>query len=187
MQEAKQFHVIRLRAYASSSDPHKALHLYTQLHKHGPQPDNCSFPLLLKACFSLRDFQIRKEIHCQAIKHGFESDIFEQNSLIHLYGLNAKIKTARRIFDEMEPVEPNDSTIMSALCACANLGALDMGRWVHSYIRDKGTEGEGRVLKMSVVETVGRRMVLVRGIPSGQQAYSLDKTSAQSSSLHRQM
>ncbi|KAF8369634.1 hypothetical protein HHK36_032343 [Tetracentron sinense] len=199
-----------IRAYASSSDPHQAFHLYTHLHNHGPQPDNYTFPFLLKACSSLGDLRLGEEVHGRAIKHGFQSDIFVQNSLIHLYGSNANIKMASRIFDEMghrdvatwttlvacyanfasvetarqlfdkmpkrsvvsfsammagyvrhsqfkealelfrelqiANVEPNDSTIMSVLCACANLGALDMGRWIHSYIHEKkGNRFDSRI------------------------------------------
>ncbi|KAF8392708.1 hypothetical protein HHK36_023057 [Tetracentron sinense] len=149
----------------------------------------------------LGDLRIGDEVHSRAIKHGFESNIFVQNSLIHLYDSNAKIKMASRIFGEMghrdvatwttlvacyvnfasietarylfdkmpkrsvvsysamiacyfrhsqfkealelfrelqiANMEPNDYKIMSVLCACANLGALDMGRWIHSYIHEK--------------------------------------------------
>ncbi|KAK9293232.1 hypothetical protein L1049_021222 [Liquidambar formosana] len=187
-----------IRAYAASSDPYQALHLYTQMRRHGPPLDNYTFPFLLKACSSLSDLTKGEEIHCQAFKHGFDSNIFVQNSLIYFYGSNGRIKTARRVFDEMGirdvatwttlvtcyasfcpiesarrvfdkmpnrsvvsfsamiagyvrrsmfkealelfsemltlKMEPNDSTIMSVIGACANLGALDMGRWIYLYI-----------------------------------------------------
>ncbi|KAF5176233.1 Pentatricopeptide repeat-containing protein [Thalictrum thalictroides] len=43
-------------------------------------------------------------------------------------------------------IEPNDSMIMSVLCACASLGALDMGRWVHSYISElKANKFDSRI------------------------------------------
>ncbi|XP_043710590.1 pentatricopeptide repeat-containing protein At5g66520-like [Telopea speciosissima] len=188
-----------IRAYASSSDPCQALHLYNQMRGEGPPPNKYTFPFLLKSCSILPHLSKGQETHCQIIKHGFHSDIFIQNALIHLYGCNAKIvlahrvfqdmgfdrdivswttlvscvanfasiKSARRLFDkmptrsvvsysamisgyvrvgrfkealelfrdlQMAAMEPNDSTIMGVLCACANLGALDLGRWIHSYI-----------------------------------------------------
>ncbi|KAG5548977.1 hypothetical protein RHGRI_014377 [Rhododendron griersonianum] len=43
-------------------------------------------------------------------------------------------------------MEPNDSTIMSVLCACANLGDLNLGKWVHSYISErKKNQFDGRI------------------------------------------
>ncbi|KAL5704596.1 hypothetical protein ACHQM5_023000 [Ranunculus cassubicifolius] len=40
------------------------------------------------------------------------------------------------VFQDMlfEDVEPNQTTLSSALTACAQLGALDQGRWIHGYI-----------------------------------------------------
>ncbi|XP_057962665.1 pentatricopeptide repeat-containing protein At5g66520-like [Malania oleifera] len=189
------------RAYAASTDPLQALHLYRQMCRHGTPPDHYTFPFLLKACSSLSHLAQGEEIHSQALKHGFGSDLFVQNSLIFLYGSNNRISVAHQVFDEMghrdiatwttlvtcyvdfcsvesarqvfdnmpdrnvvsysamiagyvrksrfgvalglfrelvdAKMEPNDSTIMSVLCACANLGALDMGRWIHSSIRQR--------------------------------------------------
>ncbi|KAA8536726.1 hypothetical protein F0562_029204 [Nyssa sinensis] len=89
------------RAYAASSNPHQALILYNKMHRHDPSPDNYTFPFLVKSCSSLADLRKGKEIHNQAFKHGFHSDIFVQNSLIHLYGSNFEIKMAYWVFYEM--------------------------------------------------------------------------------------
>ncbi|OVA13583.1 Pentatricopeptide repeat [Macleaya cordata] len=199
-----------IRAYSASPNPQQALILYNQMFKNGPSPDKYTFPFLLKACSSLLDLRKGEETHCQSIKHGFSSNIFVQNSLIHLYGSNAKINMAHKVFDEMcdrdvatwttlvtcnashgsieiarrvfdempeksvvsfsamitgyvrkgrfkealelfrdlqiEGLEPNDSTIMGVISACASLGTLDTGRWIHSYIRHrKGNRFDSRI------------------------------------------
>lgn len=41
---------------------------------------------------------------------------------------------------------PNEYTLASALAACANLVALDQGRWMHVYIRKKGIQMNERLL-----------------------------------------
>ncbi|XP_010259704.1 PREDICTED: pentatricopeptide repeat-containing protein At5g66520-like [Nelumbo nucifera] len=200
-----------IRAYATSSDPSQALHLYNQMRRQGTQPDRYTFPFLLKACSVLSDLHKGQETHCHVIKQGFLSDIFVRNSLIHLYGSNSKIKIAHRIFDEMphrdiatwttlvaccanfasielarklfdrmpersnvsfsamiagyirhgwfkealqlfrrmqiEGLVPNNSTLSSVLCACANLGALDLGRWIHSFICEReGNKFDCRII-----------------------------------------
>ncbi|KAM7481816.1 hypothetical protein LguiB_006399 [Lonicera macranthoides] len=191
------------RFYATS-DPHQALQLYEKMHQLGPLPDNYTFPFLLKACSNIANGAgLRKgqELHCQALKLGFGSVIYVQNSLIYLYGSNCEMGMANRVFDEMgyrdvatwttlvtcyanfceielarhmfdempkrsvvsysamiagyvrknqfveglglfremlrAKMEPNDSAIVSVICACANLGTLNMGRWIHSYMRQK--------------------------------------------------
>ncbi|KAL0372871.1 UNVERIFIED_CONTAM: Pentatricopeptide repeat-containing protein [Sesamum calycinum] len=47
-----------------------------------------------------------------------------------------RFKDVLLLFQEMlvEKVEPNEATLASVLTACAQLGALDQGRWVDKYI-----------------------------------------------------
>ncbi|PIA41998.1 hypothetical protein AQUCO_02100084v1 [Aquilegia coerulea] len=35
---------------------------------------------------------------------------------------------------QIEGAEINESTLVNVLCACANLGAFEMGKWIHGYI-----------------------------------------------------
>ncbi|KAM7484808.1 hypothetical protein LguiA_000817 [Lonicera macranthoides] len=63
-----------------------------------------------------------------------------------------RFKDALLVFCDMlaEAVEPNQTTLTSVLTACAQLGALDQGRWVHKYI---GTS------KLKMNPTVGTALV----------------------------
>lgn len=60
-------------------------------------------------------------------------------SLISAYVDNQKPNNAIQLFRQMQMgnVEPDQVTVTVALCACADLGALDMGEWIHGYIRRK--------------------------------------------------
>ncbi|GMP92485.1 hypothetical protein CsSME_00042699 [Camellia sinensis var. sinensis] len=51
-----------------------------------------------------------------------------------------RFRDALLVFQEMlcEKVEPNELTLTSILTACAQLGALDQGKWVHRYINRNG-------------------------------------------------
>uniref|UniRef100_A0A0V0H6I6 Putative pentatricopeptide repeat-containing protein-like n=1 Tax=Solanum chacoense TaxID=4108 RepID=A0A0V0H6I6_SOLCH len=45
------------------------------------------------------------------------------------------------LFDIMmqgRDIQPNEAILMSVLTACAHLGRLDRGKWIHSYIRYSG-------------------------------------------------
>ncbi|RWV88477.1 hypothetical protein GW17_00049433 [Ensete ventricosum] len=49
-------------------------------------------------------------------------------------------KEALAFFSRMQidGFEPNDMTLVSVLSACAHLGALEQGKWVHGYMRSNG-------------------------------------------------
>ncbi|KAK9278611.1 hypothetical protein L1049_028184 [Liquidambar formosana] len=66
-------------------------------------------------------------------------------ALISAYVDNQKANKALQLFREMQMdnVEPDQVTITVALSACAGLGALDMGEWIHAYIcRNEGLNSD---------------------------------------------
>ncbi|KAF8715100.1 hypothetical protein HU200_027654 [Digitaria exilis] len=66
-------------------------------------------------------------------------DVVAWSAMISGYTQADQCYEALALFSEMqvEEVEPNDVTMVSVLSACAVLGALETGKWVHSYIRKK--------------------------------------------------
>uniref|UniRef100_A0ACD5ZQ14 Uncharacterized protein n=1 Tax=Avena sativa TaxID=4498 RepID=A0ACD5ZQ14_AVESA len=65
-----------------------------------------------------------------------ERDAFPWNALMAGYVQCKQGKDALRLFHEMQEakVEPNEITMVNLLSACAQLGALEMGIWVHRFI-----------------------------------------------------
>ncbi|XP_061369808.1 pentatricopeptide repeat-containing protein At2g42920, chloroplastic [Gastrolobium bilobum] len=59
------------------------------------------------------------------------------NSMISGYVRNGRLMQALELFRKMqeEGVEPSEFTMVSLLNACAHLGALQHGEWVHDYIK----------------------------------------------------
>ncbi|KAJ8899425.1 hypothetical protein K2173_018399 [Erythroxylum novogranatense] len=57
---------------------------------------------------------------------------------VMIFGLvrNGEMNRALETFREMQrqDTKPNEFTIVSVLSACSQLGALQLGRWVHSYV-----------------------------------------------------
>ncbi|XP_009781807.1 putative pentatricopeptide repeat-containing protein At5g59200, chloroplastic [Nicotiana sylvestris] len=55
---------------------------------------------------------------------------------------NGEMNNALELFREMqmEGVKPNEVTIVCVLSACAQLGALELGKWVHSYVEKYNIE-----------------------------------------------
>ncbi|RLN07266.1 hypothetical protein C2845_PM11G29240 [Panicum miliaceum] len=147
-------------------DPSAALRLYADMLEVGVEPDNYTFPFVLKACAQLAALQEGRQLQAHIVKLGFQHDEHVQNSLISFYGKCGEPAMARLAFDRTEAEErtaaswsallaaytrarlwgeclesfgamvregwrPDESAMVSALAACAHLGAYDVGRSIH--------------------------------------------------------
>lgn len=73
-----------------------------------------------------------------------EKNVFSWNALIRSYAHNGSFFEVLDAFKRMlieERVLPNDATLATVLSACARLGALDLGKWVHVYAESNGYKG----------------------------------------------
>ncbi|KAL0417193.1 UNVERIFIED_CONTAM: Pentatricopeptide repeat-containing protein, chloroplastic [Sesamum latifolium] len=66
-------------------------------------------------------------------------DVVAWSAMISGYSHSNRCKEALALFHDMQKanVEPNEVTMVSVLSSCAFLGALQTGKWVHSYIKKK--------------------------------------------------
>ncbi|KAL5721102.1 Pentatricopeptide repeat-containing protein [Ranunculus cassubicifolius] len=68
-------------------------------------------------------------------------DITAWNSLISAYEQSSRPKEALVLFHELQlnkKVKPDQVTLVSTLSACAQLGAIESGSWIHVYIKKHG-------------------------------------------------
>ncbi|GAV61852.1 PPR domain-containing protein/PPR_2 domain-containing protein [Cephalotus follicularis] len=89
-----------------------------------------------------------------------ERSIFTWNSIITGFVQGGRAKEALEFFHEMQnlssnSVKPDKITIASVLSACAYLGAIDHGKWVHSYLRRSGLECDV-VIGTALVDMYGK-------------------------------
>ncbi|PIN26374.1 hypothetical protein CDL12_00886 [Handroanthus impetiginosus] len=66
-------------------------------------------------------------------------DVVAWSAMISAYDHSNRCKEALDLFREMQNanVEPNEVTMVSVLSSCAALGALQTGKWVHSYVKKR--------------------------------------------------
>ncbi|KAI5677606.1 hypothetical protein M9H77_08556 [Catharanthus roseus] len=70
-----------------------------------------------------------------------ERNIFSWNALLGGYAHNGRFMEVLIAFERMlneSHVQPNDATLVNVLSACARLGALELGKWVHVYAESRG-------------------------------------------------
>ncbi|KAK6927095.1 E motif [Dillenia turbinata] len=93
-----------IRAYASSSNPDKALFVFLQmLHLCPDSPNKFTFPFVIKAASEVMASGVGRVLHGTVIKASphFSSDVFILNSLIHFYGSCGDVNLAYRVFANM--------------------------------------------------------------------------------------
>lgn len=78
-----------------------------------------------------------------------ERNVVSFSAMIAGYVRKGRFKEALGLFLDFQVVgmePPNDSMLVSVLGACANLGALDSGRWIHSCMHKiRGLEFDSRI------------------------------------------
>ncbi|XP_059646543.1 pentatricopeptide repeat-containing protein At5g06540 [Cornus florida] len=103
-----------IRGYSGSEYPNQSFNFYIQLRRLGISPDNLTFPFLVKSCTHYGSLAMGVQAHSQVIKHGFEPDVYAQNSLVHMYATFGDIKAATHIFWRMSYVDVVSWTSMIA-------------------------------------------------------------------------
>uniref|UniRef100_A0A1D1XYS4 Putative pentatricopeptide repeat-containing protein At1g74400 n=1 Tax=Anthurium amnicola TaxID=1678845 RepID=A0A1D1XYS4_9ARAE len=95
---------------------------------------------------------------CLTDAHQLFDDMPQRNAvcwtaLVSAYVNNARPRRALELFRQMqvEGVDPDRVSATIALSACADLGALDMGEWIHAYIRRKKGFAEDLILQNALI------------------------------------
>lgn len=157
-----------MRGHVKDMNYEEAVLVYADMLERGIEPDNFTFPALLKAGALLRALDEGMQIHGQILKLGLHDDLYVQNSLINLYGKCKKIELSYVVFETMDQKsvsswsaiiaanassglwskcltlfgdmisegfgEPEESILVNVVCACAHLGALQLGKCAHGSL-----------------------------------------------------
>lgn len=73
-----------------------------------------------------------------------KKNVVSWNTMISAFARAGELGEALALFREMQGagVPPDDATFVAVLGACAQLGALDTGRWVHAYMGRMGRKAD---------------------------------------------
>ncbi|XAR72516.1 hypothetical protein NMG60_11019184 [Bertholletia excelsa] len=90
-----------IRGYAETENPVPAVEIYQKMRVNSVEPDTHTYPFLLKAIAKLMAVREGEKVHCIAIRNGFESLVFVQNTLVHMYAACGDAESAHRLFEKM--------------------------------------------------------------------------------------
>lgn len=103
-----------IRGFSGSKDPDKSFHFYVQSKRNGLVPDNLTYPFLVKACTQKGSLDMGIQAHGQIIRHGFDNDVYVQNSLVTMYSTLGDIKSANYVFRRISCLDVVSWTSMVA-------------------------------------------------------------------------
>ncbi|KAK3042758.1 hypothetical protein RJ639_000816 [Escallonia herrerae] len=98
-----------------------------------------------------------------------ERNVVSWTTMVSGYAQNGRCKQALALFCEMQRarVELDQVTLVAALSACAEIGDLKMGRWIHAYI-DWNFRFGNQPLKMPQTSTVSWTTMITGFAKQGQ-------------------
>ncbi|XP_051117120.1 pentatricopeptide repeat-containing protein At5g66520-like [Andrographis paniculata] len=99
---------------------------------------------MLLGCFSGGDVDGARRVFDEMP----ERNVVSWTTMIAGYARNGRCREALALFQEMRNgnVEFDQVTMVAVLSACAEVGDLSLGKWIHSYVVDFSTSGKQRVL-----------------------------------------
>ncbi|RZS04209.1 hypothetical protein BHM03_00034497 [Ensete ventricosum] len=77
------------------------LSLYSQMLSSGVRPDHLTFPFLFRYCSHILNSVVGQSLHVHVLRLGFHTDVYIQNSIIHMYSTCGLIDYAGKLFEVM--------------------------------------------------------------------------------------
>lgn len=127
-----------IRAYSRNDFFAEAFSLFYQMKRSDVEPDNFTFPCVLKACGGLSYLKQGQAVHVCIIRSGVESDLFVGNALVAMYAKCGSVEDACRVFDKMP--ERDVVSWNSLIAGCAQNGQWDQALKLHVQMEEGGME-----------------------------------------------
>ncbi|KAL1531763.1 pentatricopeptide repeat-containing protein-like protein [Salvia divinorum] len=86
-----------LVAYGQLGDLHESFNLLSRMQIMGLKPNQYTYPSILRTCTSVGELDLGQQVHTQAIKTGFQPNVYVCSVLIDMYAKNGELETALKI------------------------------------------------------------------------------------------
>ncbi|QHN75633.1 Putative pentatricopeptide repeat-containing protein [Arachis hypogaea] len=94
-----------MKGYSRINCPEIGVSMYIAMITNDTKPDHYTLPFLLKGFNSNVALRYGKILFNNAVKHGFDSNVFVQKAFIHVFSLCGMVDMARKVFDMGESWE----------------------------------------------------------------------------------
>lgn len=153
-------------AYSCSDMPVETLRLFSSFVRDSSvivKPDNFTLTCALKALSSLfSDGNLAREIHCYALRRGFDSDLFVVNPLITYYARCDEMGMARKVFGLMR--ERDIVSWNSMISGYSQGGYCEDCLELYKLLLDAGNLTPDGLTVASVLQACAQKRDLVQGM-----------------------
>ncbi|KAF8035343.1 hypothetical protein BT93_C1389 [Corymbia citriodora subsp. variegata] len=115
-----------IRALPDAGSAERAVRLFDGIRASGLRPDSYSLPFALRAAIRLSAIGVGRQIHCESVVIGLESDAHVATALVRMYCSCGCISDARKLFDALNS---GPAALWDAMIAgYAKAGCLESAR-----------------------------------------------------------
>ncbi|KAL2501473.1 Pentatricopeptide repeat-containing protein [Forsythia ovata] len=93
---------VMLVAYGQMGDLHESFHIFSQMLTGGLEPNQYTYPSILRTCTSVGALDLGEQLHTQVIKTGFHPNVYVGSVLIDMYAKHGKLDSATKIFRRLD-------------------------------------------------------------------------------------
>ncbi|KAJ0974122.1 hypothetical protein J5N97_016087 [Dioscorea zingiberensis] len=105
---------VMLVAYGQMGNLQQSFDLFYQMHFVGMQPNQYTYPSILRTCTYVGALDLGEQIHTLIIKTGFELNVYVSSVLIDMYSKCGRLTSAREILDRLSEEDVVSWTAMIA-------------------------------------------------------------------------
>ncbi|XP_042387378.1 pentatricopeptide repeat-containing protein At4g13650-like isoform X2 [Zingiber officinale] len=105
---------VMLVAYGQMGDLGKSFDMFYQMQSEGMQPNQYTYPSILRTCTYVGDLELGEQIHTLTIKTGFELNVYVSSVLIDMYSKCRHFEMARNILERLDKKDVVSWTAMIA-------------------------------------------------------------------------
>lgn len=125
----------------------EALYVYKKMLSKKVEPDDFTYPSVLKACGELLDCTTGVEVHKSIESSSVKRSLFVHNALIFMYGRFGKLEVARRLFDNMPA---RDDISWNTIISCYT----SRGVWEEAFYLFGRMQKEGIEMNVIIWNTI---------------------------------
>ncbi|KAK6161041.1 hypothetical protein DH2020_004422 [Rehmannia glutinosa] len=167
---------VMLVAYGQMGELLDSFHIYSQMQIEGLQPNQHTYPSILRTCTSVGALDLGEQVHTQVIKTGFQPNVYVCSVLIDMYAKHGKLETALKIFRRL-----NEDDIVSWTAMISGYTQHDMfseALKLFEEMQERGIRSDNIGLASIVSACAG-----IQALSQGRQIHSQSIVSGYSSDI----
>ncbi|KAL0390426.1 UNVERIFIED_CONTAM: Pentatricopeptide repeat-containing protein [Sesamum calycinum] len=167
---------VMLVAYGQIGNLEESFNIYSQMQIEGLQPNQYTYPSILRTCTSVGALDLGEQVHTQVIKTGFHPNVYVCSVLIDMYAKHGELETALKIFRRL-----NEDDIVSWTAMIAGYAQHDMfneALKLFEEMQELGIQSDNIGLASAISACAG-----IQALKQGRQIHSQSIVSGYSSDI----